>query len=153
MNTLSKFIFLCFCFLIVACSGPQKPEIKRIDNIEAVSVQDNQVTVTADVVMYNPNPIDLEITGANINVSVNDIEAAKVKEPKNRVVEANSEGVIPMEVTFPLNKIFKLDNLGSLFNMATQQKAKVAYKGDIDVTVMNMTFRVAVEKEQEVSLK
>lgn len=148
-----SFAGILFSLITIACSGPQKPEIKRIENIKVVSFTNNMITVEANVILHNPNPISLELTGANIDVSVNDMDAAKVEELTKTKVEANSEGKIPLTVNFPPDKVLKLNNLGDLFNMVAKKKAKIAYKGELDVKVMGMTFKVPVEKEEEVALK
>ncbi|MGB0523997.1 MAG: LEA type 2 family protein [Flammeovirgaceae bacterium] len=146
------FLVTALCIL-AACSSPKQPEIKRIEHIKVISFTGQEITLEAKAILHNPNPIALELAGAAIDVSVNDIQAAKINDLQPTELKANGETKVPLRVSFPTNKVLKLDNLGDLLNMATKRKAKVAYKGDLQVKAVGITFNVPVEKEQEVVLK
>lgn len=153
VNLRKLVVFIWVAVFFSACAAPKAPEVKQIEDIKVVSMTNKLITVEANVVLVNPNLIDLEITGADIDVTVNDMEAAKINKLTNTKIEGNTEKKVPLTVSFPPNKVIKLDNLGDLFNIVAKKKAKVAYKGKINVKAVGISFDVAVEKEQEVKLK
>src|SRR5579862_1743687 len=74
----SRVLFLMFvvAVFIAACSKPLQPQYLGFENLLISKSGNNESLVSANVKFYNPNNFPLELKRADINLFLNDKQAA-----------------------------------------------------------------------------
>ena len=135
---------------LLACEGPKKPELRDVRDVRVISFSNEKVEVEANAIIYNPNIIDLEITGADIKFTVNDVPSTDIVQLKNTVIPSDKEVGIPMRATFSPKDALKSG--GNLLSMLVTQKATVKYQGDFTVKVGGISFEVPIDQQKQLDL-
>ncbi len=157
MNASNRLVYLwvVLCLSIMGCDSAEEPTFQKMANIRVTDIQKGVVTLTADAIYHNPNPIGGELTATDIAVIVNDVEVAQIKQELSTDLEANSDFTIPVVASFPLNEVVKKegDVISGLVSAILKKKVQVTYQGNTRVRIAGFGFEVPVDYEQEVSLK
>ena len=150
-----RIIYLFLSFSLMACSGPKEPVCERVENIRPVKKGKLEYTLSADIVMSNPNSIGAKLMKTDLDIYVNDVKIGKANQRIFTEVGANEEFKIPVKCTFGLKDILKDQNnsLGGLLNAFAEKKVDLRYEGSVTLKLAGIEFDVPVDYEQEVSLK
>lgn len=137
-----------------SCVKPQKPEFKGVENINIQMQNMEVIHVTGDAVFHNPNSMDIHVTGTDIDVLVNDIEAGKLERNLDVVLVANDETAIFVEVDLPTEKVFSnpLQMLGGALQALGGRTYTVQFKGTVAVKAAGITWNLPIDQTEEVSL-
>lgn len=151
---MKKYLYLLF-FGFVACSGPQDPIFKRMENLMVTELKIDKITIRGDALYYNPNGVGGNLVSTDINVIANEVEVGKVTQTADSKIEAKSEFAIPVEISFPPSEVFKneKDVMSGLFNALLYKKLDVRYEGQITISILGIDVDVPVEYEDEVEFK
>jgi LEA14-like dessication related protein len=149
-----KLVYVLFFVFLFSCSGPKDPEFKRVENIKHVQKGKLEYTLTADIIMSNPNPISAKLMKTDLDIFVNDVKVGKVKQRLYTEVSANSEFTIPVKCEFSAAEILKNQNnsIGSLLNVLLDKKVDLQYVGSVKLKVAGLEFDVPVDYKQEIKL-
>ena len=152
---MKKLLFLLFFCSLFACSGPSEPVFKRVANISVDQVKNGMVTISADALFHNPNPVGGTLEAIDIDVWANDTEVGKIEQSLRTEIKGNSEFEVPLKFSFPLKEIAKNEGglIGSLLTAVLNRKVDMEYKGALTVNVVGVHFDVPVDYEEEVTLK
>ena len=146
------------CFFIsvflFSCSGPQEPEFERVENIKHVQKGKLEYTLTADIIMSNPNSISAKLMKTDLDILVNEIKVGKANQRLYTEVGANSEFTIPVTCNFSAAEILKDQNnsIGSLLNVLLDKKVDLQYVGSVRLKLAGLEFDVPVDYKQEIKL-
>lgn len=152
---LRKTCYLLLILFTIACSGPQEPIFKKVDNIRSTSVSTKKVTITADAIYHNPNSLGGELSGIDIEVEVNGVNAAKIVQDVAIDVPANSEFIIPLTFDAAPKDIFENDKngvIGGILNAALSRKVDVHYRGEVQMKIAGIPYTLPIDYEEEVKL-
>lgn len=154
MTRLSSIFLASTLLLLTACSKPQKPEFKGVDNITINMDGMEVIHVTGDAVFHNPNAIDIRITGTNLEVFIDGIPAGKLERELDNVLKANENSGIPIEVDLPTDKVFSnpLQMIGGALQALGGRKYTVQFKGTVTVKAAGINWDLPIDQTEEVSL-
>ena len=146
--------FLISIFLL-SCSGPKEPEFKRVENVLPIKKSKLEYTLTADIIMNNPNPIGAKLMKTDLDILVNNVEVGKAKQRLYTKIDANSEFSIPVSCNFSAKDLLKNqgNSIEGILNAIADNKVDLQYKGTVRLKIAGMEFDVPVNYEQEVKLK
>src|SRR5690606_815769 len=123
---------------LLSCSLTEKPEFLRVENINVVDSNSKVIILSADAFFNNPNAVGGHLKTDSIKVIVNNIEVASISSEKFKV-PSKKEFSIPLQATIPTQRIFNLNNLGSLLDSYLNKTVKVQYLGDIKYTIYGIS--------------
>ena len=138
--------------LITACSAPEAPEFRRIENLKIDLVDQNTAKINADVVFFNPNGRKLEIKNVDAAISVEDKQVAELNRNYDIVARANADFAVPLDLELPLKEL-NMNLLSTAFSMLRGETKKVRYQGKVRVKAYGFSFNVPFDEEQEVKIK
>jgi LEA14-like dessication related protein len=138
--------------LLGACTTPEAPEFKRIENLKIDLVDQNTAKINADVVFFNPNGRKLEIKNVDAAISVEDKQVAALNREYDIVAAANADFAVPLDLELPLKEL-NMDLLSTAFSMLRGETKKVRYQGKVRVKAYGFSFNVPFDQEQEVKIK
>lgn len=159
MKTISFVLTNCTLLLLLltlACSRPQEPVYTGFDQLKADMISTKRVTISGEAVYYNPNAFGGEVVSTDIQVIVNDVAAATIKQAVSIPVPPTAEFRLPLECNVSPKDIYENDRngaLGGLINAVLTKKVDVQYQGEIVVRLAGFSFSLPVEYEEEVILK
>ncbi len=72
---------LPFAIGATGCSAPSRPEFRALDNVKFRGAHsDKVIRLSADALFFNPNAVDLEITGVDLQLTLDGEHAADIRE-------------------------------------------------------------------------
>ena len=150
----TKLAYVLISVFLFSCSGPQEPEFERVENIKHIQKGKLEYTLTADIIMSNPNPISAKLMKTDLDIFVNEVKVGKVKQRLYTEVGANSEFTIPVKCDFSASEILKNQNnsIGGLLNVLLDKKVDLQYVGSVKLKVAGLEFDVPVDFKQEIKL-
>ncbi len=146
-----------FFFLITACNREAvEPKFQKIENITVDDLTATKVSISADAVVYNPNPVSVYLNSIDLDVFANDMKVGKVVQTKQTEIAKKDNFAIPLNISFNPKELFK-DNLYGLLESAlnsyTQQKVQLSFVGSAQFEVKGIKFMVPITYEDEILLK
>ena len=135
-----------------ACTTPEAPEFKRIENLKIDLVDQNTAKINADVVFFNPNGRKLQIKNVDAAISVEGKQVAALNREYNILASPNADFAVPLDLELPLKEL-NLDLLSTAFSMLRGETKKVRYQGKVRVKAYGFSFNVPFDQEQEVKIK
>ncbi|HLK28097.1 MAG TPA: LEA type 2 family protein [Puia sp.] len=140
------FVFFIAVF-ITSCSKPLQPQYLGFENLQISKASGNESLVSANVKFYNPNNFPLELKHADINLFLNDKQAA------HALLDTTIN--IPKLDSFYVPVSFNV-SFGSILNNALQfllnGKAKLNAEGYVRIKKSAFAFNVPIHYETYQSL-
>jgi LEA14-like dessication related protein len=143
----SFLLIICIIFLFISCAKPLEPEYRGLESLQINKIGIGESIVSANLKFYNPNTFALQMKHADVNVLLNDKQAAHC------IIDSTIN--IPKQDSFYVPVSFNI-SLGSIFNNALQfllnGKAKVNAEGFVRLKRSGIGFNVPVHYEGYQSL-
>ncbi len=112
-------LFALILLTLGACSSPQQPVFKTLENIKFNSItlkKPYSVKLDADAVFHNPNSVGAQIKALDFDVFVNGKKATHVDQEVSSKMPANADFVLPIICSVSLKDVFKDLKLQDLFS-------------------------------------
>ena len=147
-------LLLLFLFLfgvlisLSSCRNAVKPpEFKTMEDLKFGGMTTNGATVKAQAVFNNPNRIGVELTNTDLNILVNEKNAAHIAQAYQIKVPAKSDFRVPVDINITPSQIW-----GDGWGFLTGKKIKVHYQGFVTIKALKMSFKVPVDYVQDVDI-
>ncbi len=147
-----KQITILFLLLLSlnSCTS-KKIEYQRLENLQVLSVNSKEITLSADAVFKNPYILGGKVIPEDIIVFIDGKEITKVKSTAFKVPAAKDFS-IPLEVTIPFDK---LSNGGGLLGAVLNTLGKthqITFKGDILYRIAGIKSKYIINHTEELKL-
>ena len=141
------FLISGIIFLLCSCAKPLEPEYRGFENLKVDKISGSESLVSANVKFYNPNSFPMQLRYADMNILLNDKQAAHC------IIDSTIN--IPKQDSFYVPVSFTL-SLSSIFNNALQfllnGKTKVSAEGFVKLKKSVIAFSVPLHYESYQSL-
>jgi len=122
--------------LISACGDLTlvEPTIERVENVDIKEMNREKIDMEADLIINNPNGVALDLASADLDVIVDEIVIANIKQTVDATMPAKSEFKLPVKITMDLAKLYKENPLAALskgLQIMSDKKLEVIFKGNI----------------------
>ena len=150
-------ILLPILLLASSCSNlePKEPEFITMKKVRVTNISAGKVTVEGDAILRNPNPMGLDLTGIDIDVTVNDVKVGKARQTSGKVdIQPDANFTIPLAFDFKTKQVLG-DVILGVVGALIKQKIDVIYHGVVKFKVLdlNIEFEVPIDYEEEIPLK
>jgi hypothetical protein len=145
-------VLLIIISTLTSCVS-KKIEYQDVENINILSLNEQEITLSADAIFKNPNILGGKVIPDNIVVFIDDKEITTVKS-KEFKVPAKEKFAVPLEVTIPFNKIPGNKN-GGLFGAllgSFNKTHKVTFKGLMYYRVAGFKSTYVINHTEELKL-
>ena len=145
--------------LFISCDIQYKePEFKRIENIFVEKISDKNITITSDVVFFNPNNVSVYLIGTELDVIANEVKVSHIYQTANTEIPKQSEFKTPIKVNFKPSELVKnkssiIDLISGGLEYLKDKTIDIKYVGTLEFKVAGIKFDVPVEFEEKVKLK
>lgn len=147
-------LVLSLTFMLGACSKPENPTFKKLENISfnSLSIQKPySVKLNADAIFHNPNSLGVQIKAADFDVFINGIKTTHIKQDVSVKMPAQSDFTLPIVCSVGLKDVFEDLKLKDLFKA---KKIKYQMNGYLTIDLAGVPIKVPfdVEGEEKLSL-
>jgi len=149
-NSLLFILFLSF----TACTVNKEPKFKAIENVKVSNYSITTITITSDLVFFNPNSIGGKLELTDLKIYSNDLLLA---ETKSQIFEApaKKEFTIPLTTQVRTGNLIKnrKDLMKLALNTGLELKIPLHYKGNIVYKLGKLSYNYPIDFETEVNLE
>lgn len=122
--------------MLFSCSDLtlEDPTIERIEDVDIHQMSKERIDMDAFLIIHNPNAVALDLASANLDVLVDNIVIANIKQTVDATMPAKSEFKLPVKITMDLAKLYKENPLSALskgLQIISDKKLEVLFKGNI----------------------
>ncbi|MGK0363380.1 MAG: LEA14-like dessication related protein [Saprospiraceae bacterium] len=150
----SSFLLL-ICLFFSACSAPEYPEFREMKNVKFKSFSfsnGGSITLKADAIFFNPNPIGANVTEVDLDVYIDDKKVTNIRQDVRAEMNANSAFTLPLDFSVPLKEVYK-DLKPSLGNLLKKRKIDYRMDGTLKVGLGSVEIAVPVDFAGEEELR
>lgn len=144
-------LFLPLILLLLwGCKRPeQPPEFKGINNIKFREANGDNAIVDADALFFNPNDVKMKLRKIDVEVFLKEEKVGIINQDMRLDIPANADFTVPLEVSFDMRKIGKMDNiLGALFGATLPLR----FSGHVRASAHGIRHNVPVNYKDEIKL-
>lgn len=151
--------FIILIIVLFSCDIQYKePEFKRIENIFVEKISDKNITITSDVVFFNPNNVSAFLTGAELDVIANEVKVSHISQTTNIEISKQSEFKAPVKANFKPSELVKdkssiIDLISGGLEYFKNKTIDIKYVGTLQFKVAGIKFNVPLEFEEKVKVK
>lgn len=130
------------------------PYYKTMQAVRVTSFTKDKISVSANVVCFNPNKVGCRLAGCDFEVFANGVKVSDVKQTLSANVGADAEFLIPLKVSFSPKKIFKpMDLIGAALSGLQSRSIELRYLGTVDVGLAGQDISIGVDYSESIPLK
>ncbi|NJK94772.1 MAG: LEA type 2 family protein [Bacteroidetes bacterium] len=130
---MKKLLYILFISLISlsfsSCVKLQSLEISKFKDFEIVDFKDNVLTLRANIVVSNPNPVKMKISDAKFDLKISETVVGHLSQMDKLVLPARSENEYPVMAKFQITNL--KNGLMSLIQIVNRRDAKISVTGSV----------------------
>jgi LEA14-like dessication related protein len=137
-NTKARLVYALMAVIILwtaSCRQPQAPEYYGFQNLQLARGADGQATLATTVKMYNPNPFNLSLKRAEVDVLINGKHAGHSLLDTTIFIHKKDTFFVPIALQIDMKAIFS-----NALSLLQSSKVNVTLDGRVKVTKGLMTF-------------
>ncbi|HKK87855.1 MAG TPA: LEA type 2 family protein [Saprospiraceae bacterium] len=135
--------------LLLSCGEILKDvEFKGLDDLSIRALDDKKAALDGTFVLYNPNPLKIDIRKAHFDVWLDGKEIGKINQSVDATLPARGESEISLHMDLDLKDILTIDPGGILdmgLKLLRQQELLIEFKGEFTTGKSGLSIPVKVE--------
>ena len=136
MKSTLTLLTLLTTILFISCNNLtlEEPTLERIEDVDIKEMSKDRIDMDANLVINNPNGVAVDLASADLEVIVDNIVIANIKQTVDATMSAKSEFKLPVNITMDLAKLYKNNPLAALskgLQIMSDKKLEVQFKGNI----------------------
>lgn len=119
----------------VSCRQPEAPEYYGFQNVQVLRAAGGQTTLSTTVKLYNPNPYNLQLKRAEVDVLINGKHAGHSLLDSTLFIPRKDTFFVPVAVEIDMRSI-----LSNALSLLQSGKVNIALDGRVKIKKGVMTF-------------
>jgi hypothetical protein len=136
-------------FLLYSCEKiVQDIEFRGLEKLSVHTLENKKAELDGTFVLYNPNPIDIDIRKAHFDVWLDGNEIGEIDQSVDVTLPAEGERGVSLHVDLDLKEVLTIDEGGILdmgLKLLRQQELLVVFKGQFTTSKSGLNIPVKVE--------
>jgi LEA14-like dessication related protein len=146
-----NFIAIGLIVIVSSCNKEyDPPELKAIENVTIKNITDGLAELHADAVFYNPNKVRVKLRQVNIQVYIDNKQAAFIDQQMKIVIGPRADFTVPIDAKVSLKELGLLNTLLSVFG---GKKLEVRYVGYMKMNYHGVSIKVPVDHKEELNIR
>lgn len=133
---------------VVGCSHPEAPEYYGFQNVQVSAAGGGQTRLSTTLKLYNPNPYDLHLKHAEVDISVNGTHAGHSVLDSTILIPRKDTFFVPVSLQIDIKSIFR-----NALQLLQDSHVNIALDGRVKVKKGAMTFNRPFHYEGKEDLK
>ena len=152
MRYLKKIVIVAFVFTILSgCSIVKPLEFKSINSLSIEDGSKKGVTLIANITLYNPNGVEIDINSVDIDVYAEGVNLGKLQTPETITVERRCEFTADYKVDINFMKLLLAGQ--SVLSKLKSGKVEVELRGKIDANFLWMNRNFNVDYNEKINIR
>ncbi len=143
--------------LIISCENVYEEVVfMEIKNVKIKNAASENLELTGDCVLYNPNGVGLDLTKAKFDVFVNGRKTVEINQDLDIEMPADAEFILPLRAKMSPKDFYGEKGkglLGATLQILAKQKVDIKYNGTINAGKGMVNFEVPIVDSLEVPVK
>jgi len=147
---MKKFLFILTAFvLLTGCATFQEPEFRGSEGVKMDKMDGKEITLSANVKVYNPNWYALKIKPSTVDVYLEDKLMGTIELTKTVKMKGKQE----TSLSLPLLATLEDGAMFTALRYATKDQVKVRIKGKVKGGVFFVSKKMDVDETKTISGK
>ena len=138
-----KYLIIIFLFFF-SCKPIEPVDFIEIKNVNINSSINNQINISADIVLENPNKVKIIIDNVNLDIYAEDIILVNINENQSRKLTASSRTTVNITGDVNLKNLEKFLNKKGLSIILGNDDVKLKFIGKIEAKAYGIKDEISI---------
>ena len=129
---MNKYYILLF-LVFFSCKPIEPVEFIEIKNVKVDNLADNEIKISADLILNNPNKVKIIISQINIGIYAEDILLVKIDDNNKLELSNSTDTKINIQGDIDVKNLEKFLNQRGIAILLRNEKISLKFKGAIEV--------------------
>lgn len=151
-TAIKNFLFIFPLIWFVGCKEPEAPVLKEIINIKVGNVLNNELYVSGEAVIINPNSFKALLNEIELNVSIDGQQIAVIEEVSEHLILPNEDSAIPLKGRIDLKVVEKIMNKQGL-KILLGEELPIQFEGLARAKVHGVNMKIPIRFSDRINLR
>ena len=124
-----KKIFPIILFFYISCKPIESIEFQEIKNVKIDNLKNNELIISADIILLNPNNVKITITKVNVGIYADDILLVKIDDDDSKELSNSIESTLKVSGDVNVKNLEEFLNKKGLKLLIGTEKVNLLFKG------------------------
>ena len=129
---MNKYYILLFV-VFISCKPIEPVEFIEIKNVKVDNLADNEIKISADLILNNPNKVKIIISQINIGIYAEDILLVKIDDNNKLELSNSTDTKINIQGDIDVKNLEKFLNQRGIAILLRNENISLKFKGAIEV--------------------
>lgn len=124
-----KKIFPIILFFYISCKPIESIEFQEIKNVKIDNLKNNELIISADIILLNPNNVKIIITKVNVGIYADDILLVKIDDDNSKELSNSIKSTLKVSGDVNVKNLEEFLNKKGLKLLIGTEKVNLLFKG------------------------
>ena len=124
-----KKIFPIILFFYISCQPIEPIEFQEIKNLKIDNLKNNELIISADIILLNPNNVKITITKVNVGIYADDILLVNIDDDNSKELSNSIESTLNISGDVNVKNLEEFLNKKGLKLLIGNEKVNLLFKG------------------------
>ncbi|MAR64347.1 MAG: hypothetical protein CMB83_00240 [Flammeovirgaceae bacterium] len=125
--------YIAFYFILLYSCKPIEPvEFKEIKNVRLSTLSDNQLKISADIILDNPNKVKITVTKLNLDILADGIPLVYINDNLSKNLDGENESTLNITGDIDVKNLEKFLNNRGIALLLGSENPSLKFKGTIE---------------------
>ena len=124
-----KKIFPIILFFYISCKPIESIEFQEIKNVTIDNLKNNELIISADIILLNPNNVKITITKVNVGIYADDILLVKIDDDNSKELSNSTKSTLKISGDVNVKNLEEFLNKKGLKLLIGTEKVNLLFKG------------------------
>ena len=125
--------YIAFYFILLYSCKPIEPvEFKEIKNVRLSTLSDNQLKISADIILDNPNKVKITVTKLNLDILADGIPLVYINDNLSKSLDGEDESKLNITGDIDVKNLEKFLNNRGIALLLGSENPSLKFKGTIE---------------------
>tara|TARA_X000000950_G_scaffold112268_1_gene141377 strand:+ start:4627 stop:5085 length:459 start_codon:yes stop_codon:yes gene_type:complete len=125
--------YIAFYFILLYSCKPIEPvEFKEIKNVRLSTLSDNQLKISADIILDNPNKVKITVTKLNLDILADGIPLVYINDNLSKSLDGEDESTLNIIGDIDVKNLEKFLNNRGIALLLGSENPSLKFKGTIE---------------------
>ena len=124
-----KKIFPIILFFYISCKPIESIEFQEIKNVTIDNLKNNELIISADIILLNPNNVKITITKVNVGIYADDILLVKIDDDTSKELSNSIKSTLKVSGDVNVKNLEEFLNKKGLKLLIGTEKVNLLFKG------------------------
>jgi LEA14-like dessication related protein len=116
----------------MACKPIEPIKFQEIKNVKIENLKNNELKISADIILLNPNNIKITISEVNVGIYADNILLVKINDEKSRELSNLIESTLNISGDFNFKNLEEFINKKGLSLLIGNEKINLEFRGNLE---------------------